>query len=60
MPVTVPSSASRSSVMKFSRTSAPAARAASSSTLSSSVRRGLHIMSTPSLVGIRAENAAAP
>ena len=46
--------------MKFSRTSAPAARAASSSTLSSSVRRGLHIMSTPSLVGIRAENAAAP
>ena len=46
--------------MKFSRTSAPAARAASSSTVSSSVRRGLHIMSTPSLAGIRAENAAAP
>jgi hypothetical protein len=36
-----------SSTAKFSLTSAPAARAASTSTRSSSVRRGLHIASTP-------------
>ena len=48
MPVTLPRSHTSSSALNASRTSAPAARAASTRIESSTVRRGLYRASTPS------------
>jgi hypothetical protein len=60
MPVTRPPSSSTSSTVKPSRTSAPASPAASTSSRSRTVRRGLYIASTPWKAGKRPSSTTSP